>query len=75
MARPSLLSDDLRDRIESEVADGVPVVVAAQNAHVGKSTLHEWLSKGLVVRRRPRDPLKVVRDGPAFFTRGATVSP
>jgi hypothetical protein len=32
MARPSLLSDDLRERIESDLAEGIPIAVVAQDA-------------------------------------------
>lgn len=57
MARPSVLTDELRDTIERESAEGIPVVVVAQNVGIGKSTIHSWLGKGRVVRRPPADPL------------------
>jgi IS30 family transposase len=49
MARPSSLTPELRERIERELADGVPVVVVAQRAHVAGSTLHRWLQRGDVM--------------------------
>jgi IS30 family transposase len=49
MARPSSLTPELRERIERELADGVPVVVVAQRAHVAESTLHRSLTRGDVM--------------------------
>jgi hypothetical protein len=60
MARPSALTSELRETIERQLADGIPVAVVAQNASVSRSTLHSWISSGRVVRRRRRDPLKLV---------------
>src|SRR5262245_29257255 len=51
LARPTVLSDDLRVAVERDLADGVPIAVAAQRAGVARRTLHRWLSLGLVVRR------------------------
>jgi hypothetical protein len=65
MARPSLLSDERRERIERELADGIPVAVVAQKAHVSRTTLFEWIAKGYVVRKRKRDPLELVHESPA----------
>ncbi len=51
MARPSVLTPELRERIEVELADGIPVRIAAENAGISKSTLHAWISAGCVTRR------------------------
>jgi hypothetical protein len=56
MARPALLDDELRERIESELADGIPIVVA-QNAGVGRSTMFDWLATGRVTRDGDPGPL------------------
>lgn len=64
VARPSALTPELRERIELELSDGIPIVVA-QNVGVGRSTLHSWLSSGRVVRRPPAGPLELVREDPA----------
>jgi hypothetical protein len=60
VARPSLLTSELREQIESELADGVPVTVAAASAGISKRTLHSWLTDGRV-ERRPRR-LRLVND-------------
>jgi hypothetical protein len=41
VARPSALTEERRGRIESELADGIPIAIVAQNVGVGRSTLHE----------------------------------
>ena len=61
MARPSSLTPDIREQIESDLADGIPVRIATENAQVSKSTLHAWISAGYV-ERRPR--LRLVDDAP-----------
>jgi hypothetical protein len=61
VARPSALTPERRERIESELADGIPIAIVAQNVEVGRSTLHEWIANGRVTRRRRRrDPLRLV---------------
>jgi hypothetical protein len=50
VARPSKLTPELRERIEQELADGAPVVVAAQRTGVSPRSLTRWLSQGLVIR-------------------------
>ena len=59
VARPSVLTDELRDTIERELAEGIPVVVVAQNVGIGKSSIHSWLGHGRVVRCPPADPLQL----------------
>jgi transposase len=55
------LTPERRERIESELADGIPIAIVAQNLGVGRSTLHEWIANGRVTRRRRRrDPLRLV---------------
>jgi hypothetical protein len=49
---PTKLSDKVRTDLERELADGVPVAVAAQRADVGRRTLTRWIAEGAVVRRR-----------------------
>jgi hypothetical protein len=71
VARPSLLTDELREQIELELADGVPVTVAAASAGISKRTLHSWLEQGRVVRR-PR--LRLVDAVPAEPV-GSSVEP
>ena len=62
MARTTSLPER-HERIESELADGIPIAIVAQNVGIGRSTLHEWLSSGRVVRHsRPMKPLEVVRE-------------
>jgi hypothetical protein len=61
VARPSALTPELRERINSELADGIPIAIVAQYVGVGRSTLHEWISNGRVARRR-REPLALVPD-------------
>jgi hypothetical protein len=51
-----LLTDELRQRLEGELADGVPVTVAAQRAGIGRRTLHRWLADGRLARVEPRPP-------------------
>jgi hypothetical protein len=68
VARPSVLTPERRERIESELADGIPIAIVAQNVGVGRSTLHEWLSSGRVVRRvtsADPAPLELVQGSPA----------
>jgi hypothetical protein len=57
VARPSALTPERRERIESELADGFPITIVAQNVGVGRSTLDEGISNGRVTRRRRADPL------------------
>lgn len=54
VARPSALTPELREQIESDLEDGIPVRIAAENARVSKSTVFAWISAGYVVRRSPR---------------------
>ena len=75
MARPSALTPELRERIEAELAQGVPVVVVAQNVGVSKSTVHSWLGSGRVVRRRPADPLDFREERPAEDGSYTTLDP
>jgi hypothetical protein len=65
VARPSALTPKLRERIESELADGTPIAIVAQREGLGRSTLHEWIANGRVTRRRRRDPLKLAPEIPA----------
>jgi hypothetical protein len=51
VGRPTLLTDQVREQVERELAAGVPVLVVAQNAGVATRTLHSWLGDGRVVRR------------------------
>jgi hypothetical protein len=51
-----LLTDELRQRLERELAAGVPVAVAAQRARVGRRTLHRWLADGRLARPEPPPP-------------------
>jgi hypothetical protein len=55
----STLTPELPERIESELSDGIPIVVVAQNLGVGRSTLHEWIDSVRV--RRPRAKLELVQ--------------
>jgi hypothetical protein len=64
LARPSLLTHALRDTVERQLAEGIPVVVVAQDAGVARSTLHSWLADGRVVRREQPDPLLVETTAP-----------
>jgi hypothetical protein len=57
VARPTILTGARRERIERELAEGIPVTVVAQNVGVHKSTVHSWLANGRVVRRPRVDPL------------------
>jgi transposase len=59
VGRPTLLTDQIREQIERELSEGVPVYVVAQSAGVSKRTLHSWLADGRVIRR-PR--LRLVDD-------------
>jgi hypothetical protein len=52
MARPSSLTDSVRAELERDLAQGVPVVVAAQRVGRSPRTVHAWLERGLVARRR-----------------------
>lgn len=52
MARPSTLTNEVRAELERELAQGVPVVVAAQRVGRSPRTVHAWLQSGAVVRRR-----------------------
>ena len=46
MARPSMYTDALGNRIVAMVQGCVPKSTAARSAGVGRSTLYEWISKG-----------------------------
>jgi hypothetical protein len=59
VSRPSALTAELREQVERELADDVPVVVVAQNAGVSPRTVHSWLKAGRVERRRTPEPLDV----------------
>jgi hypothetical protein len=52
VARPSLLTDELRARAELELAAGTPVSVTAQRVGIGVRTLSRWIADGRVVRRK-----------------------
>jgi hypothetical protein len=52
VGRATLLTPELRADLERELANGVPVAVAAQAHGLGRRTLTRWLERGLVVRRR-----------------------
>jgi hypothetical protein len=60
MARPTLLTDHVREELEDALATGVPVRIAAASVGVSRPTVYEWLRRGLVVRPRPR--LRLVED-------------
>jgi hypothetical protein len=59
MARPTLLTDELRGELEEALAAGTPVRIAAASVGVSRPTVYEWMRRGLVVRR-PR--LRLVDD-------------
>jgi hypothetical protein len=46
MARPSSLTPELRETIERQLEQGVPVTVTAQRVGVPKRTLHSWARGG-----------------------------
>jgi hypothetical protein len=54
MARPCLLTDELREWLERELDAGYPQSVAAQRVGIGRRTLERWLADGRV--RRPEPP-------------------
>jgi hypothetical protein len=49
---PSLLTDDLRARIERELATGATQATVAQRTGVTARSLKRWLADGKVVRRQ-----------------------
>jgi hypothetical protein len=51
VGRPTLLTLEVRQRVERALADAVPVNVTAQRVGVGERTWHRWISEGKV--RRP----------------------
>jgi hypothetical protein len=53
VARPSALTPERRERIESELADGIPIAIVAQNVGVGRSTLHVALAELAGQEKRP----------------------
>ena len=53
MARPTLLTDELREELEAALGAGTPVRIAAESVGISRSTLHAWISDGHV-ERRPR---------------------
>ena len=55
MGRRSLLTPELREWLERELAAGCPQVVAAQRAGIGRRTLERWIAQGRV--RRPERPV------------------
>jgi hypothetical protein len=64
MARSSALTSELRERIELDLADGIPIAVVAQNVGVGRSTLAGWLAAGRVARRPHPRRLELVYESP-----------
>ena len=56
MGRRSLLSDQLREWIEGQLAEGVAQVVIAQRAGVSTRSLRRWISTGQVRRPEPTLP-------------------
>jgi hypothetical protein len=50
MGRPTLLTDELRERIESGLADGVPQVVLAQRLGISARSISGWLHDGKITR-------------------------
>jgi transposase len=52
VGRSSLLTDELRGRLERELATGATVPVVCQNTGVKVRTLESWLAAGKVVRRQ-----------------------
>lgn len=44
--RPSILTDELRDRILDAILDGAYLETAAQAAGVNKTTLYRWIKRG-----------------------------
>jgi hypothetical protein len=63
VARPSLLTAELREQIELELADGASIATVAQHAGVSKRTLHSWLERGRV-ERRIEPPAELVAELP-----------
>ena len=59
VARPTLLTDQVREELEETLAAGTPVRIAAARMGISKSTLHSWIQRGLI-DRRPR--LRLVED-------------
>jgi predicted DNA-binding transcriptional regulator AlpA len=51
MARPTLLTDEVREELEDALASGVPVRIAAASVGVSRPTVYKWISRGLVERR------------------------
>jgi hypothetical protein len=56
VARPSLLTRELREWLERELDAGCPQSVAAQRAGIGQRTLERWLAQGKVRRPEPPSP-------------------
>jgi hypothetical protein len=52
VGRESLLTEELRGKVERELAAGTPVSVAAQRLGLSRRSLTRWLSEGRVVRRQ-----------------------
>lgn len=46
MSRPTKLTDDLRERIAQQVAEGIPTETAARLAGIAPSTVNNWLARG-----------------------------
>lgn len=44
--RPTLLTDEVRDRIVAAIRGGATLKAAAEANHLGYRTLHEWLERG-----------------------------
>jgi hypothetical protein len=54
--RKTLLTDELRERIEDELASGAPQGVVAQRLGVAPRSLGRWLAEGRVSRPEPPPP-------------------
>lgn len=59
VARPTLLTDEVREELEDALPVGTAVRIAAASVGVSRPTVYEWISRGLV-ERRPR--LRLVDD-------------
>lgn len=53
VARPTLLTDEVREELEDALPVGTAVRIAAASVGVSRPTVYEWISRGLV-ERRPR---------------------
>jgi hypothetical protein len=50
MGRPTLLTPEMRERVERELSAGAPQRVVARRAGVGERTLRRWIGDGKISR-------------------------